>query len=205
MIRLYPVFLLVAMTTVLSPGPGVVMTLTNALRHGFRGSFGGILGISAGALAVATLSATGLGVLLATSAAAFRVMKYVGAAYLIYLGVRLWRAPVTPIVAGPAAPAGFGRRFLEGLSLQLTNPKAIFFFLSVFPQFLDHARPVAPQFLLVLTYSTLVVVIHSGYALGAQRARRWLGSERGGRTMNRVGGATFVFFGAALVRAKNGG
>jgi homoserine/homoserine lactone efflux protein len=92
---------------------------------------------------------------------------------------------------------------VEGLSLQLTNPKAIFFFLSVFPQFLDHARPMAPQFaVLVLTYSTLVVLIHSGYALSAQRARSWLGSERGGRTMNRVGGATFVFFGAALATAR---
>ena len=203
MITLYPVFLLVAATTVLSPGPGVVMTLTNALRHGFRGTFGGILGISAGAFAVATLSATGLGVLLATSAAAFTVMKYVGATYLVYLGIRLWRSPAVPIVPGPAAPAGFGRRFLEGLSLQLTNPKAIFFFLSVFPQFLDHTRPMAPQFaVLVLTYSTLVVVIHSGYALSAQRARSWLGSERGGRTMNRFGGATFVFFGAALATAK---
>ena len=94
-----------------------------------------------------------------------------GATYLVYLGVRLWRSPATPIVPGPAAPTGFGRRFLEGLSLQLTNPKAIFFFLSVFLQFLDHARPMAPQFaVLVLTYSTLVVLIHSGYAL--ERATR---------------------------------
>ena len=124
----------------------------------------------------------------------------------MYLGVRLWRSPAVPIVPGLAAPTGFGRRFLEGLSLQLTNPKAIFFFLSVFPQFLDHTRPMAPQFaVLVLTYSTLVVLIHSGYALSAQRARSWLGSERGGRTMNRVGGATFVFFGAALATAKTVG
>jgi threonine/homoserine/homoserine lactone efflux protein len=200
---LYPVFLLVAATTVLSPGPGVVMTLTNSLRHGFRGTFGGIVGISAGALAVATLSATGLGVLLATSAAAFTLMKYAGAAYLMYLGVRLWRAPAVVLDAGPAEAAGFGRRFLEGLSLQLTNPKAIFFFLSVFPQFIDHSRPGGPQFtLLVLTYSTLVVLIHSGYALTATRARGWLTSERGGRTLNRVGGATFLFFGAALATAK---
>lgn len=200
---LYPVFLLVAATTVLSPGPGVVMTLTNSLRHGFRGTFGGIVGISAGALAVATLSATGLGVLLATSAAAFTLMKYLGAAYLMYLGIRLWRAPAVVLDAGPAEAAGFGRRFLEGLSLQLTNPKAIFFFLSVFPQFIDHSRPGGPQFtLLVLTYSTLVVLIHSGYALTATRARGWLTSERGGRTLNRVGGATFLFFGAALATAK---
>lgn len=200
---LYPVFLLVAAATVLSPGPGVVMTLTNALRHGFRGTFGGILGISAGALAVATLSATGLGVLLAASATAFTVLKYIGAAYLVYLGVRLWKAPPCRFEPATTEPAGLGRRFLEGISLQLTNPKAIFFFLSVFPQFIDRSREFAGQFaLLVLTYSMLVVVIHCGYALTAQRAKRWLTSERGGRAVNRAGGAAFIFFGAALATAK---
>jgi len=200
---LYPVFLLVAATTVLSPGPGVVMTLTNSLRHGFRGTFAGIVGISFGTFAVAALSATGLGVLLAASATAFTVTKYVGAAYLVYLGIRLWRAPGVRIDAGATTAVGSGRRFLEGLTLQLTNPKAIFFFLSVFPQFVDHSRPGGRQFaLLVLTYSALVVLIHSGYALTAERARGWLVSERGGRTLNRLGGATFMFFGAAMASAR---
>ena len=200
---LYPVFLLVAATTVLSPGPGVVMTLTNSLRHGFRGTFAGIVGISVGAFAVAALSATGLGVLLAASATALTVMKYVGAAYLIYLGIRLWRAPGLRIDASPAAEVGFGRRFLKGLTLQITNPKAIFFFLSVFPQFVDHSRPGGRQFaLLVLTYSALVVLIHSGYALTAERARGWLTSQSGGRALNRLGGVTFMFFGAAMAGAR---
>ena len=200
---LYPVFLVVATATVLSPGPGVVMTVTNAIRYGFRGTFGGILGVSAGALAVASISATGLGVLLAASALAFTILKYVGAAYLVYLGIRLWRAPAPRFEEHGAHPAGFGRRFVEGLSLQLTNPKAIFFFLSVFPQFIDRSRGFTEQFsLLVVTYSVLVIVIHCGYALTAQRARRWLASERGGRTVNRLGGAAFVFFGAALATAR---
>jgi homoserine/homoserine lactone efflux protein len=200
---LYPVFLLVATATVLSPGPGVVMTLTNSLRHGFRGTFGGILGLSAGALAVATLSATGLGVLLAASALAFTVLKYVGAGYLIYLGIRLWRAPAYRFEERAPEATGLGRRFLEGLSLQLTNPKAIFFFLSVFPQFIDHTREVGGQFaLLVVTYSALVVLIHCGYALTAQWARPWLVSERGGRAVNRLGGAAFVCFGAALAISR---
>jgi threonine/homoserine/homoserine lactone efflux protein len=201
---LYPVFLLVAATTVLSPGPGVVMTLTNSLRHGFRGTFAGIVGISFGAFAVAALSATGLGVLLAASATAFTVMKYLGATYLVYLGVRLWRAPAVRLDGSRSSVrTGSGRRFLEGLTLQLTNPKAIFFFLSVFPQFVDHSRPGGRQFaLLVLTYSALVVLIHSGYALTAERARGWLTSERGGKALNRLGGATFVFFGAAMASAR---
>ena len=201
--KLYSVFLLVAITTVLSPGPGVVMTLSNALRYGMRGTFGGILGIAFGALVVAAISATSLGVLLAASSLAFTLMKYVGAAYLIYLGIRLWRAPPFKFAEASTQQAGFGRRFIEGVSLQLTNPKAIFFFLSIFPQFIDPKTNYAIQFAgLVATYSTLVVIIHLTYALFAKKARHWLTSERGGRRVNKVAGATFMCFGAVLASAK---
>jgi len=197
--KLYSVFLLVASVTVLSPGPGVVMSLTNALRYGLRGTFGGILGIAFGALVVAGISATSVGVLLATSALAFTVLKLVGATYLLYLGVRLWRAPPFRFADQPAHAATFGRRFLEGLSLQLTNPKAIFFFLSVFPQFIDPEAHYSIQFAaFVLTYSGLVLVIHCTYALFAKRAKHWLTSERGGGAVNRAASATFVVFGAML-------
>ena len=201
--KLYLLFLFMATATVLSPGPGVVMTLTNALRYGVKGTFGGILGIAFGALVVAAISATSLGVLLATSALAFTVLKLIGAGYLVYLGVRLWRAPPFKFTEQTAHEASFGRRFLEGLSLQLTNPKAIFFFLAVFPQFIDPAHHYATQFTaLVLTYSALVVTIHSGYAFFARRAKGWLTSERGGRAVNKSAGATFVFFGAVLATAE---
>jgi threonine/homoserine/homoserine lactone efflux protein len=201
--KLYSLFLLMATATVFSPGPGVVMTLTNSLRYGVRGTIGGIFGIAFGALVVAAISATSLGVLLATSALAFTIMKYIGAAYLIYLGIRLWRSPGFKFVEGQTRQLSFGKRFLEGLSLQLTNPKAIFFFLSIFPQFIDPAANYAQQFLLlVLTYSTLVVVIHCIYAFSAQRTKAWLTSEKGGRIVNKAGGATFLFFGAMLATAK---
>ena len=201
--ELYPLFLLMAAATVCSPGPGVVMTLTNSIRYGGRGTLGGILGISFGALIVAAISATSLGILLAASALAFTVLKYIGAAYLIYLGIRLWRAPAMEIEEIPVREAGFRQRFLEGLSLQLTNPKAIFFFLSVFPQFIEPSQDYMSQFaVLVLTYSTLVVVIHGTYALGARRAKSWFASKKGGKIVNKVGGATFIFFGAALTTAK---
>lgn len=204
--NLYLLFLTVATLTVLSPGPGVLMTLTNALRYGLRGTIGGILGIAFGALLVAGISATTLGAVLAASALAFTVLKLAGAAYLIYLGARLWRSPPVPVASERAHQASFQRRFLEGLSLQLTNPKAIFFFLSVFPQFIEGEAGFVGQFaLLVLTYAALVVVIHTGYALFAHQARAWLTSERGGRTVNRLGGATFMCFGVALTFARKGG
>ena len=124
--KLYLLFLLMATATVFSPGPGVVMTLTNALRYGVRGTFGGILGIAFGALVVAAISATSLGVLLATSALAFTVLKFIGAGYLVYLGIRLWCAPPFKFTEQSAHEASFGMRFLEGLSLQMTNQRPFF-------------------------------------------------------------------------------
>lgn len=201
--KLYTLFLLMATATVFSPGPGVVMTLTNALRSGIRSTFGGILGIAFGALIVAAISATSLGVLFAASAVAFSVVKFVGAAYLVYLGIRLWRSPPFQFAEQSTDDASLRRRFVEGLSLQLTNPKAIFFFLSVFPQFIDPQKSYSAQFaILVLTYSSLVVVIHTIYAVFAKRAKGWLVSERGGRSVNKAAAATFIFFGVALATAK---
>jgi homoserine/homoserine lactone efflux protein len=201
--KLYPLFIFMATMTVLSPGPGVLMTLTNALRYGLRGTFGGILGIATGALVVAAISATSVGVLLAASATAFTVLKFAGAAYLLYLGVRLWRAPPFQFAEKASHEASFARRFGEGLTLQFTNPKAIFFFLSVFPQFIDPAEGFAFQFsVLVLSYSALVVAIHTLYALFAQKARGWFNSPRGGKLMNKAGAVTFVFFGVMMATAR---
>lgn len=201
--KLYPLFLLMATATILSPGPGVLMTLTNSFRYGLRGTVGGIFGIAVGALVVAAISATSVGVLLATSAFAFTVLKFIGAAYLIYLGVRAWQAPAVKFTEQSTHEASFGKRFFEGVSLQLTNPKAIFFFVSIFPQFVDPSMHYAAQFsALVLTYSTLVVAIHCIYAFFARRARNLLMSEKGSRAVGKAAGVTFLFFGAALATAQ---
>ncbi len=202
-LKLYPLFIFMAAMTVLSPGPGVLMTLTNALRYGFKGTFGGILGIATGALVVAAVSATSVGVLLAASSTAFTIVKFAGAAYLLYLGVRLWRAPPFRFAEKASHEASFARRFVEGLTLQFTNPKAIFFFLSVFPQFIDPADGFALQFsLLVLSYSALVVAIHSLYALFAHKARSWFTAPRSGSVINKLGAMTFLLFGALMATAR---
>ncbi|GFO70402.1 amino acid transporter LysE [Geomonas limicola] len=203
MMKLYPMYLMLATFTVFSPGPGVVMTLTNALSYGLKGSFGGILGISVGALIIATVSATGLGVVLAGSPLAFTITKWVGACYLGYLGLKLWRAPAFMFMEQVEREAGFRRNFMKGMTLQFTNPKAIFFFLSVLPQFVDHDLNFTIQFaILALTYGVLIVIIHSLYALGAHRTRSWFTSETGGRTINRVGGTLFIVFAALLVVSR---
>ena len=201
--KLYPLFLLLAGLTVLTPGPGVLMTLTNAMRYGLRSTFGGILGVACGALLVALLASTSLGVLLATSAVGFTLLKLLGAAYLVYLGIRFWRTPPFVFHEPASHQASFRRRFAEGMSLQMTNPKVIIFFLSILPQFSDPAADYRwPFCLLVASYGVLVLLIHTVYALGAGRARLWLASERGGRWVRRLGGSVFVGFGVALAGAR---
>ena len=195
----YLIFLLIAIITVLSPGPGVVLTLTNTIRYGAKDAVNGILGIAFGTFIVAGISATSLGLLLATSSIAFTIMKLIGAAYLIYLGIKLWRSPSVKIELNEKISKNRKLQFIEGLALQLTNPKAIFFFMSVFPQFINFNHGYIAQFiLLVVTYSILVVVIHLLYALLAKSARFWLASEKGGRMVNRFSGGTFMCFGAGL-------
>jgi homoserine/homoserine lactone efflux protein len=199
----YLIFLAIASVTVLSPGPGVILTLTNAIRFGGAGAVNGILGIAFGTFIVAAISATSIGILLATSSIAFGIMKTVGAIYLIYLGIRLWRSSGISIDHLGITKRSRRRQFSEGLMLQLTNPKAVFFFMSIFPQFVDFTRPYFGQFaLLVTSYSGLVIVIHLGYAYLATSARGWLVSDAGGRMVNRLGGGTFVCFGVALASAN---
>ncbi len=195
----YLLFVIVAIITVISPGPGVILTLTNTLRFGVSGAAGGILGIAFGTFIVAGITATSLGVILATSTIAFSIIKYIGAAYLIYLGIKLWRSSATKIEISKTTEKSRRLHFFEGLTLQLTNPKAVFFFLSVFPQFIDFTANYNKQFtMLVVTYSCLVVIIHFLYAYLADKARRWLTSEKGARGVNRLGGGTFICFGLGL-------
>ena len=191
----YLLFLLVAAITILSPGPGVVLTLSNAIQYGIAGSIGGILGIALGTFIVAGISATGLGIILATSTLAFSILKYIGAAYLIYLGVKLWRSPKIHINTLPNSPQKKSLRLFEGLALQVTNPKAVFFFMSIFPQFINFASNNIEQFItLVITYSSLVIIIHLFYAYLAVAAKTWITSDKGACLVNKLGGATFMLF-----------
>lgn len=198
----YGLFLLLATLTILSPGPGVVLTLSNALRHGWSGALPGILGIALGAFVVAGISASSLGLVLAASATAFTLLKYLGALYLLYLGVKMWRTQgfIPELSTSASRP---WRRFVEALSIQLLNPKAGFFFLAVFPQFIQPEASYSRQFLvLVASYSLLVIAVHSAYALAANGARGWLSSRRGARIVGRLSGVTFLGFGVMMASAS---
>ena len=134
----YLLFSVIAIATILSPGPGVLLTLTNSIRYGTKGAIGGIFGIAFGTFIVAGVSATSVGVILATSTIAFTIIKYIGAIYLIYLGIKLWNSETPKMDTENQTTKNIKIQFLEGIMLQVTNPKAVFFFMSIFPQFINY-------------------------------------------------------------------
>lgn len=199
----YFLYIAVAAATIASPGPGVVLSISNSIKYGFLGALSGILGVASGVLCVAIISATSLAVILSSSALAFTVLKYIGAAYLIYLGIKMWRSTSKFESNNESGLKSNKQKFLEGFLITLLNPKPVFFFMALFPQFINPGESYLMQFvLLAVTFSVLVLVIHSGYAFFAKAAKSKLSTPRGSKLLSRVSGSFYLFFGVGLASSK---
>ena len=186
----------------LTPGAGAINTMSNAIHSGFRRSIWGILGQQAALLAHIVVVALGVGVLVAGSPLAFNVIRYVGAAYLVYLGIRQFLAK--PALDADRIPVlrndpGWSM-FRRGLWVNMLNPKAIVFFLAFLPQFIRLDRPMLPQYLIVAATVVVVdvLVMWFFFALTARSLQRFASDARGQRVMNRVFGVLFVAVGVLL-------
>lgn len=190
----------------LTPGPNGLLALTHGARFGLRPTVATVLGGALGFLILISASLAGMGALLAASEAAFTAAKFLGAAYLVYLGIRLWRAP-TPSQAAPfpgadpSAPTIHpARLFADGLLVALSNPKALLFYAAFLPQFMRPEAAYATQLILLGGTFLLVEIVYELLLAGlAVRVAPWL--FRHGRTFNRTTGATFIGVGAALAAA----
>jgi len=183
------------------PGPTILLVISYALGHGRQATGATVAGVTLGDFTAMTASMLGLGVLLATSAALFTVLKWVGAAYLVYLGVKLWRAPVS---AGGPVEIGAGvkpwRIFAHTYAVTALNPKGIVFFVAFLPQVLVASLPVVPQMLVFgATFLVLATLNALTYALLAQAARRTIRKPAVQRGVNRVGGSLLI--GAGIMTA----
>ncbi|MCB2216547.1 LysE family translocator [Desulfofustis glycolicus] len=193
---------LVATTLILViPGPTIILVISQAITHG-RGSVVPLAaGVVLGDLTAMTCSLLGLGALISTSATLFIVFKWIGAAYLLFLGIKLWRA--TPdLVAGHRQPAGFSQRSLLRSSFVVTalNPKSIAFFVAFLPQFITTGKPVWSQLLLLGGTFLLLALINAAlYASFASRLREAVGKKHVRTWFNRCGGAALI--GAGVVTA----
>ena len=188
------------------PGPTVLLVISYALGHGRRSASSTVAGVALGDFTAMTASMLGLGALLTTSASLFAVLKWVGAAYLVYLGLKLWRAPVADSATADVLPVERPAKiFLHAYAVTALNPKSIVFFIAFLPQFLDGSRPVLPQ-LMIFEVSFLVLATANAlaYARLAAAARRTIRKPRVQRAVNRTGGSLLIGAGALAATWRNG-
>lgn len=187
------------------PGPTILLVVSYALGQGWRTALPMAVGVALGDFTAMTLSMLGIGALLAASASVFTILKWAGAAYLVYLGIRLFRAGGT-LDAEPrrdAVPAG--RMMAHAWLVTALNPKSITFFVAFLPQFLDRNADFWSQMLVFeATFLALAFANAFGYALVAARARKVVGSPRAIRMFNRAGGSLLVGAGVATVAIRSG-
>ncbi len=183
------------------PGPTILLVISYALGHGRKAGTATVAGVALGDFTAMTASMLGLGALLATSAALFTVLRWVGAAYLIYLGIKLWRAPVIGGDASQGDVTGKERPmriFLHTYIVTALNPKSIVFFVAFLPQFLVPALPWLPQMVIFETTFLVLAIINAAlYGLLASAARNTIRKPSVQRVVNRTGGSLLI--GAGLL------
>ncbi|MEJ3656297.1 LysE family translocator [Actinomycetes bacterium KLBMP 9759] len=195
-------FALAAVVLVLIPGPSVLFIVGRALAHGRRAALTSVAGNTVGAATVMVVVALGFGAIAAQSAELFTVLKFAGAAYLIYLGVQTFRhrGDLVDALAQPVGPVD-RKLFLQGVVVGLTNPKSMVFFAAVLPPFVDPARGSATtqMLLLGLTFAVLATTLDSMWGLVAGWARSWFATSPARlRRVGGTGGLMLIVMGAGL-------
>ena len=200
-LQLWLAYLVACFLFAIMPGPAVLLTAGQAISRGFGAGFAVVLGTQLGNLVYFIVSAAGIGAILVTSKTAFMVLKYAGAAYLIWLGLRtIWHAQ------GALAPAAATRvpiwqhPFMQGLVNQLANPKSILFWGALFPQFVDYrAGNLVVQFAVLAGTAVIAdIIVLSSYGLIATRGGRFLAAGPAAVWRERISGAALVVVGGAL-------
>jgi threonine/homoserine/homoserine lactone efflux protein len=186
------------------PGPTILLVISYALGHGRKAAGATVAGVALGDFTAMTASMLGLGALLATSAAIFTVLKWAGAAYLVWLGIKLWRAPVSLGAEGEAPAEGKPFRiFAHAYVVTALNPKSIVFFVAFLPQFLDVSQPVLPQMAIFeATFLVLGSLNALFYALLASAARKTIRKPSVQKVVNRTGGTLLIGAGVLTIGLK---
>ncbi|MBT1159729.1 LysE family translocator [Aminobacter anthyllidis] len=187
------------------PGPTILLVVSYALGQGWRTALPMAVGVALGDFTAMTLSMLGIGALLAASATIFTIVKWIGAAYLVYLGIKLFRAGGS-LDAKPRTDAASAVKMMaHAWIVTALNPKSITFFVAFLPQFLDRSGDFWTQMLIFeLTFLTLAFANAFGYALVAARARSVVSNPRAIRIFNRTGGTLLVGAGIAAAVARPG-
>ena len=198
------VFLLASAMISISPGAGAVAAMSAGLRCGFARGYWTTLGLQLALLLQIAVVAAGVGAMLAASAWALGVIKWLGVLYLLYLGVQQFRAPAHGVVVDAQAPMRRRQLLLRGFLVNASNPKSLVFIMAVLPQFLDATQPLAPQYLTMAVtmvgVDLLVMAVYTG--LAARVLRLWRQPQHQ-RLMNRVFGGFFVLAASVLAMFRH--
>lgn len=195
---LLPLFMVAAFILIVTPGPTVMLVCAYAMGAGRKTAIWTALGVGLGDLVGMSLSLAGLGALLSTSAAAFELLRAVGALWLIWLGYKMWRAPVSQgHFGGVDASASPARMALHTFAITATNPKGMVFFVSFTPQFLRSDWPLLPQFAtMILIFVSMATLNALGWALAASWARERLAGPKARGRLQKLGGGALMGMGA---------
>ena len=187
----------------LSPGSGAINTMSTGISYGFRGALPSIAGLQVGLSVHIVLVGIGLGTLLTQSVIAFDILKWLGAAYLIWLGIQQWRtAGALDLNAVSKALPGSGL-FKRAILVNLTNPKSIVFLAALFPQFIIPNQPQGAQYLILGMTSVVVdIIVMIGYATLATHVAKWIKEPHQMRLLNRIFGSLFIKVGTLLFFAR---
>ncbi|HVJ03040.1 MAG TPA: LysE family translocator [Sphingomonas sp.] len=184
-----------------TPGPNMLHVMVQSIHHGPRRALFSMAGLMSAVLLCLLASAAGLGALLKASPGLYDALRYAGVVYLVWLGIKAWRAPVASSdAADPRTPPSARALYAAGLGTGLSNPKLIVFAAALFPQFLDTSRPFWTQLaILVASFVVIEAFWYSVYALGGRSLARWLAPANRQRLFNRATALMFIGFGGALL------
>ncbi|HEI9870732.1 TPA: homoserine/homoserine lactone efflux protein [Morganella morganii] len=192
-------YLMTSVIVSLSPGSGAINSMTTSVNHGYRGAVAAIAGLQTGLLLLIILVGVGLGTLLSQSVLAFEILKWAGAAYLIWLGVCQWRAAGTIALNTLTATQSRKKLYQNSVLVNISNPKSIVFLAALFPQFIIPHQPQLIQYLILGITSVIAdTIVMTGYAVLARKIAVFIKSPAQTRAMNKVFGSLFMLVGALL-------
>ncbi len=201
-LEMWIAFALASAVLLAIPGPTIMLVVSYALGRGRETAWATVPGVALGDLTAMTVSLAGAGAVLATSATLFTVLKFFGAAYLVWLGIGLWRAAPERLAmpSGHRGPRDWRRMFWHAYVVTALNPKSIVFFIAFVPQFVVHGTPVLPQFTtMIATFVGMAAVNIALWAVLAGEMRRRFECPEALRAINRLGGSFLI--GAGLLTA----
>lgn len=202
------IYLTLVFVATATPGPAVLFIMTHSTLHGWRKAVFAALGNIVGLFCLGVIAVTGLGTILQTSEIIFKLIKYAGAAYLVYLGIKLFLQKNVDLSAiinqGVSKDVSAFKIFFQALGVAVSNPKAIVFLTALFPQFININDALIPQFSMLITVLMLFsFTFLTSYALLAHKIKAWLTRPNRVKVFYRTSGSIFIVFGLLLATSSN--